>query len=448
MSIVRQILSANAPEGIQVRPIEPDPSSLRRWIGPLLLIVTTPLLSVLTWFICDRHQGSVLEWAQRFSTEELLTYMPRPSLSSLGLVLGWTAFQLLLLKVLPGEHFLGPVTPTGERPAYRLNGVAAWAVTHVLLVVGLGTNLIDAVAFYEQFGSMLVTLTLTAFLFCMFLYWKGFHYPSSRDVVTTGNVLFDFFQGVELHPTFFGVSLKQLINCRVSMMGWSAIGILFAGRQVQQTGSVTWAMVASVTVLTLYLLKFFIWEGGYFTSLDIMHDRFGYYICWGVLVWVPAIYNSPQLYMLHRPGDIDALTAVGIILLGCVGIWMNYAADRQRQVVRAKGGDCLVWGKRAETILASYRTTDGETRQNLLLVSGYWGLARHFHYVPELTVALAWSLPAGTTQWLIPYFYFIFLAILLTDRARRDDLRCEAKYGPAWEEYRKRVPYRIVPGIY
>ena len=84
---------------------------------------------------------------------------------------------------------------------------------------------------------------------------------------------------------------------------------------------------------------------------------------------------------------------------------------------------------------------------NLLLLSGYWGLARHFHYVPELTLALAWSLPAGGRH-VLPYFYFVFLFILLVDRAGRDDRRCAEKYGGAWDAYRRAVPYKILPGVY
>jgi 7-dehydrocholesterol reductase len=80
-------------------------------------------------------------------------------------------------------------------------------------------------------------------------------------------------------------------------------------------------------------------------------------------------------------------------------------------------------------------------------VSGYWGLARHFHYVPELMMALCWALPAGIDAFL-PYFYFVFLTILLVDRANRDDKRCREKYGATWEEYCRRVPKKIVPGIY
>jgi len=41
--------------------------------------------------------------------------------------------------------------------------------------------------------------------------------------------------------------------------------------------------------MCIYNFKFFLWETGYFNSMDIQHDRAGYYICWGCLVWVPAV---------------------------------------------------------------------------------------------------------------------------------------------------------------
>ncbi len=37
---------------------------------------------------------------------------------------------------------------------------------------------------------------------------------------------------------------------------------------------------------------------------------------------------------------------------------------------------------------------------------------------------------------------------LLVPRERDDDRRCAEKYGGLWEEYRKRVPWRIVPKVY
>jgi hypothetical protein len=47
--------------------------------------------------------------------------------------------------------------------------------------------------------------------------------------------------------------------------------------------------------------KFFIWETGYFNTIDIMHDRAGYYICWGCLVWLPCVYTCPSMYLTNHP---------------------------------------------------------------------------------------------------------------------------------------------------
>ena len=125
---------------------------------------------------------------------------------------------------------------------------------------------------------------------------------------------------------------------------------------------------------------------------------------------------------------------------------INYAADRQRQSFRASDGKCTIWGQRPEFIVAHYVTEKGEPKQSLLLTSGWWGLARHFHYVPEILGALVWTLPVGFTT-LAPYFYVIYLTVLLVDRAFRDDARCASKYSNDWRKYRARVPSLIVPHL-
>jgi 7-dehydrocholesterol reductase len=176
-------------------------------------------------------------------------------------------------------------------------------------------------------------------------------------------------------------------------------------------------------------------------------DRFCYYICWGVLAWVPAVYALVSLFLVEHSPSLSLAEGAGIAILGVAALLINYDADAQRQRFRASAGKANIWGKPGEAIVAAYTTGDGERRENLLLVSGWWGVARHFHYVPELLLAAAWTLPAGFTV-ALPWFYLFFLTILLFDRAKRDDLRCAAKYGPAWDAYRARVPRRIIPGIW
>jgi len=38
--------------------------------------------------------------------------------------------------------------------------------------------------------------------------------------------------------------------------------------------------------------------------------------------------------------------------------------------------------------------------------------------------------------------------VLLMYRAKRDDLRCKQRYGAAWDRYRNRVKYHIIPKVY
>ncbi|MFO0552875.1 MAG: hypothetical protein U0271_31090 [Polyangiaceae bacterium] len=428
--------------------IKLEASAMRRWIGPLLLITATPPLAFLLWLTVRYYHGSFLELLRNASFANLSSQFPRPSWVALGMILGWVGGQGVLLKVLPGKPHYGPVTPTGQQPLYKLNGIAAWIITHLgLYVAAYPLHLFSPSAVYDRFGEILVTINALALAFCAFLYVKGRVRPSTTDAVYTGEPLFDFFQGIELHPTLFGVNLKQLINCRVSMMGWSVIVLAFAAKQHALYGHVSTSMMVCAGLIAAYLFKFFWWEGGYFNSLDIMHDRFGYYICWGVLVWVPAVYTIPALYLAEHPLALSPALAGAVFVLGLFALWANYAADDQRQRVRRTKGETTIWGRPPALILAQYRTTDGEQRENLLLASGFWGLARHFHYVPEISLALLWSLPAMFDN-LLPYFYVIFLTFLLLDRANRDDKRCRTKYGTAWEEYCKRVPYKVVPGIY
>jgi 7-dehydrocholesterol reductase len=212
-------------------------------------------------------------------------------------------------------------------------------------------------------------------------------------------------------------------------------------------------------------LQFFWWETGYFSTLDIMHDRAGYYICWGCLVWVPSVYVSSAYFLaraslrageaLLEPPSVPLPLLWAALVIGFLAVLANYDADRQRAEVRAHYPAVQVWGRAPLVIHAKYTTDSGEARTSILLASGWWGMARHVHYLPELLAALCWSLPAavgssgaGLQLSIMPFFYLLFLTVLLVDRAHRDDARCSHKYGRGYEEYKKLVPWLIVPGIY
>ncbi|XP_040987481.1 7-dehydrocholesterol reductase-like [Juglans microcarpa x Juglans regia] len=97
----------------------------------------------------------------------------------------------------------------------------------------------------------------------------------------------------------------------------------------------------------------------------------GFYIWWGCLVWVPFVYTSPGMYLVNHPVNLGTQLAIYILVAGILCIYINYDCDRQRQEFRRTNDKCLVWGKAPSKIVASYTTTSGETKNILLLTSGW-----------------------------------------------------------------------------
>ena len=138
---------------------------------------------------------------------------------------------------------------------------------------------------------------------------------------------------MELYPRIGKwFDIKTWTNCRMGMMSWAVLILCYAAKQYETYGYVADSMVVSVTLMEIYVFKFFLWETGYWNSMDIAHDRAGYYLCWGCLNWVPGIYTSPALYLVKNPVRLGLPLAASILTCGLLCIYINYDADRQRQV--------------------------------------------------------------------------------------------------------------------
>ncbi|MEU2563044.1 hypothetical protein ABZ626_27420 [Streptomyces longispororuber] len=421
---------------------------LRCVLLPSLLVIVTPPLVLLLVTLVMAFDGALAPLVTPSDWPRLAAALPRPSAPAALMLCGFVVAEALLLRLLPGRTVRGPVTPAGVRPSYRANGPLALLVTHLVhLLASAGLGWFSPGVLYDRFGELLTTSCVLCLLLCAGLYVKGLRRPSGPDHGSTGRPVLDFFWGTELHPVIGGVDLKQLFNCRVGMMGWSLLLVSFAAAQHERSGAVSSSMIVGVGLQLAYIVKFFVWETGYFGTLDVMHDRFGYYLCWGVTVWLPGVYTLSTLYLVVRPRSLPVWETVLLLAVGLAALAVNYAADAQRQRVRDTHGDTLVWGRPAQVLHASYTTADGSTHSSVLLYSGWWGRARHFHYLPEFVLAVCWVAPVGAGR-VLPYFYLLFLAVLLLDRCGRDERRCRDKYGEAYLEYCRRVPWKIVPRLY
>jgi 7-dehydrocholesterol reductase len=154
----------------------------------------------------------------------------------------------------------------------------------------------------------------------------------------------------------------------------------------------------------IYVVDFFYNEDWYLRTIDIAHDHFGWMLAWGDSVWLPFTYTLQGYFLVTHPVELTPVEAGSIWALGLLGYYIFRSVNHQKDYFRANDGKCIIWGKPAEYVDAKFKTSDGKTRSSKLLTSGWWGLSRHFNYVGDLCISLAYCLPCKFTH-ILPYHY-------------------------------------------
>lgn len=429
------------------------PGLLRGTIGPALLLVVCPI-AVNSIALCVKSMGGSLHALFTAITAGqfggfLLEAFPFPTAASVVFLGGLLVLQLALLVLVPGEQFSGPRAPSGHVPLYTDNGFQAFFWTLAVLTVACWQGLLAPTLIYDELLPIMSTLNAAALAASLLLYAKGLRSPSTADAGSSGSVLMDLYWGTELYPRVFGVDLKQLLIARFGIVLWCLFALSFACKSAELAGGrVPNDQLVSALLMVVYIVKFFYWERWYMHAADIQVDRFGFMMCWGPIAFMPLVHTLQNLFLVGNPGlGLSNAAAVGYLLLGNVMTLLNYDSDTQRHRVRSSDGKCLVWGRPATVIRATYSTSDGKAHRALLSVCGYQALSRHFHYLPDIVNLFLYCSPAGFGR-VLPYLYFLYLTALLLDRTYRIDKRCHAKYGTHWEEYCRRVPQRLIPGVW
>ncbi|XP_044536693.1 delta(14)-sterol reductase TM7SF2 isoform X1 [Gracilinanus agilis] len=361
------------------------------------------------------------------------------SSGALLLLLFWLGFQATLYLLPMGKVTEGRMLRDKSHLQYPLNGFRCLGLTALLVGLGLAGGLP-----FGNLSEMLLPLasaaTVIAFFLSLFLYLKSFTVPPSALAPggNSGNPIYDFFLGRELNPRFGSFDLKYFCELRPGLIGWALINLALLLREAErQRGWPSLAMGLVSAFQFIYVADALWYEEAVLTTIDIIHDGFGFMLAFGDLVWVPFIYSLQAQFLLNHPQSLELPVAGAICLLKAIGYFIFRGANSQKNTFRRNPSDPSVAG------LETIPTATGRH----LLVSGWWGMVRHPNYLGDLIMALAWSLPCGVTH-LLPYFYFFYFVILLVHREYRDERQCLQKYGLAWREYCRRVPYRIVPYIY
>uniref|UniRef100_A0A8C6S4M6 Delta(14)-sterol reductase LBR n=1 Tax=Neogobius melanostomus TaxID=47308 RepID=A0A8C6S4M6_9GOBI len=371
---------------------------------------------------------------------------PLPALQSLwdvqalGIVVLWMLFQALLYVLPVGKLSEGMPLRSGERLKYRTNGFFAIVVSAMAVAAAFhqGVNL---TYIHSHFLQLAVAAFLISLLLSVYLYVRSRNAPAEQLALggNSGNVMYDFFKGRELNPRIKNFDLKFFCEMRPGLIGWCVINFGMALAEMKQQGleAPSPAMILVNVFQLLYVVDGLWNEEAILTTMDLMHDGFGFMLAFGDLVWVPFTYTLQAYYLVSHPNPLSPTCLALIITVKLVGFYIFRKSNSEKNGFRRNPADPAL------SHLKSIPTATGKS----LLVSGWWGVVRHPNYLGDLIMALAWSLPCGFSH-LLPWYYMIYFIILLVHRDSRDMSDCRMKYGSAWDEYCRTVPYRIIPRIY
>lgn len=358
-----------------------------------------------------------------------------PSWTSAGMIMSFLAYLGLAGSILPGKVVPGAMLSDGTRLHYRCNGLLSLFLLVALLGMGVWMQFISPTIISDRGLELLLATFLFSFIVTLILYaagCKSCHQGSSLKPHVTGNLICDWWFGIQLNPQLLGIDIKFFF-VRAGMMGWLLINLSVLAKSIQD-GSLSRSMILYQLFCVLYILDYFIHEEYMTSTWDIIAERLGFMLVFGDLVWIPFTFSIQGWWLLNNEVELTTASVVANCLVFLIGYGVFRGANKQKHKFK-KNPKAPIWGMPPRVIGGK------------LLASGYWGVARHCNYLGDLLLALSFSLPCGISS-PVPYFYPIYLLILLVWRERRDEARCAQKYKEIWAEYCRLVPWRILPYVY
>ncbi|KAI8784998.1 delta(14)-sterol reductase TM7SF2-like isoform X1 [Biomphalaria glabrata] len=402
-------------------------------IGTFFLIFLLPFTVYYINWTCRKGRCSILE----------IPKLPRNiigeffEVESMLIFLAWFFFQVVLALLPVGSVYEGQPLKSGGRLKYRCNGFFALIVSLLTLAAAIYfkcpvTKIVDK--FYKLMTSAVVfSISLSV---CLYISSRFVNPKKLAPGGNTGNVIYDFFIGRELNPRVGSLDLKFFCELRPGLIGWVIMDWIMVYK-AYETGTLPANLILVTVFQTIYVADALWFESAILTTMDIIHDGFGFMLAFGDLAWVPFLYSLQPRFLYESKLVLPWYCLAPIALLNLVGYTIFRLSNSQKDRFRRDPKDPLFSGMEVIPTQAGKK----------LLVSGWWGLCRKPNYLGDLIMALSWSLTTGFGQ-ILTYFYPIYFLVLLIHRERRDFEQCQKKYGSSWNKYCEKVPYRIFPYIY
>ena len=401
-------------------------------IGAFLMTLSLPVMVVGLYCICN-ESSCALSFPIKLPTFSNF-FHPVAAL----IFIGWMGFQAILYLIPIGKIVKGTQLRNKTRLSYRINGVYAFVISHIVFAVAYCGYKVPVRFVYDQFLALATSAVLFSFALSFYLYCRSFRDGSLLALGGNSGIFsYDFFMGRELNPRIYSFDWKVFCELRPGLTGWTLINYCFLVAQYEKYGYVSSSMILVCVFQAWYVLDSLIFEEAILTTMDIVHDGFGFMLAFGDLAWVPFTYSLQARYLVDRPIDFPYWGIGLIVLVKSIGYIVFRGANSQKDKFRRNPNDPSL----------SHLQVLPTKRGTKLLVSGYWGICRHPNYVGDLLMSISWCLPCGFST-VVPYFYPIYFLVLLLHRQLRDEEACREKYGSDWNRYCSIVRWRLLPGIY
>ncbi|XP_032667096.1 delta(14)-sterol reductase TM7SF2 isoform X2 [Odontomachus brunneus] len=411
-----------------------QPQEWGGWIGTSLLLFLLPLSIILPQFLCSKGRGQSYlvqlstDWRSYINWRGFLTYFVY-------------LIALACVSIVPiGKNVDGQQSKIGKLQ-YRVNGF----ISAILAVSLLGLCVYKDVPLTDYILNNSVQLTISGWLvgtiLALGLYVKAERAPIANLNIyaSTNSKIYNFWQGKEVNPRIGILDIKLLL-IRASLIGTLIVNIAVA---IKAIGDVKNPKIEQLDLPTLlasslhffYILDGLIYEATIFTSFAVMYEGTGYMTCVSHLLY-PFLPTLTTRFMLYHKSKFNYYMGI-FVLIFIVGYMLYRISNSRKDEFR----------KNPVSPTVPYLETIPTSRGKKLMLSGLWGYVRHPNYLGDIMMQWSFTGVSLATD-VLPYYAAICCVLTLAYRAIRDNRRCQARYGYAWEEYCTRVKYMILKGVF
>jgi protein-S-isoprenylcysteine O-methyltransferase Ste14 len=345
------------------------------------------------------------------------------------------ALVLALHLVVPARWVAGYVRDDrGEPLRYRLNGLRVLVVTLALYYAAGRFGVVPWDFLWVHRWESLGGACALGLAFTFAIVWTA--PPTGRGALA------DLYFGRRPNPRW----RNGVVDAKMVLYMFGAIllalnVVSFAAHQwMAHPDAPSPGVVLYAALFLFFVSEYLFFEEVHLYTYDFFAERVGYKLGWGCLAFYPYFYCVGLWSEAARP-DPGArawlLAGSAIVFFG--GWSLSRGANLQKFLFKTRP-DAKLLG-----FFSPVAIGDGPHK---LLCSGFWRVSRHVNYLGEILMAIGLALALGRPLDPWPWLYPLYYVALLLPRQADDDRRCAEKYGALWSEYCKRVPYRIVPGVY